>query len=79
MSSYDEAIFRQKLLDRSGGRRVARRSDVHEVFTVVAWDVMEAIRQQRPERLDEADDFIMESIVPGLVALLEEEGWTIEE
>ena len=38
-----------------------------------------AIEQQKPESMDDAEDYVMEIVVPGLAKALENEGWIIEE
>ena len=77
-AGYDEALFR-KLLKKRQRNGMVSLSDIHAVFNVVAWDVIEAIKQRKPEELDAADDYILEVIVPGLAKTLEGEGWKIEE
>ena len=77
---YEEALFRQLLAKRKDKNDMVSLSDIHVVFWVVAYDVIQAITEQRGfEEMDDVNDYVMEEIVPELAKTLQGEGWRIME
>jgi len=78
-TSYDEALFRQLLSKRKKSDGSVSLTDIHVVFQVVAWDVYQAIEEQKPEEFDTAQEYVMETVVPELAEALQIDGWKIWE
>jgi len=77
---YDEALFRQLLGKRKDKNGAVSLTDIHVVFWVVAYDVVQAAAEQNKfDEMEEVDDYVMEVIVPALAQTLQGEGWSIIE
>jgi hypothetical protein len=64
--TYDEALFLQKL--RSYAKNGAVTYDqVADAFWIVAWDLEEAILQQKPEKLEEAQAVFKRDFLPKMI------------
>jgi hypothetical protein len=72
VSSYDEAVFVQRLRSKLGPFKTCTVDDIVEAFWVASWDLKIAIERSAPDKWELANQQLREEMVPGLSATLKQ-------
>lgn len=78
--SYDEQLLLSivRKAATAAGRTYITYPDVEEAFWRVSSDLRLALKQQAPDKLEEAEEMFREEMLPGLVATLRLAGLNVQ-